>query len=912
MSSSPRRWIAPYLGSGAERRWRAAEAAHRWRDGSSERRWLSASIGAQRTYQQTPSPGLANLSESLTLAGQTVQPFGLYLGTDWPGSGAWPATVGGDLSLVGSGSDPAAHALTPLGRDDRAVALQGGKGFASASAPTLSTCWIAELACRWNAAESTKYYIGCRATSSDGWALYSTGGTAWRVRAQAQGEVEQAALDIASSPVTAWVHVMLFFDPVLGQLRGIVNGQLTAGNLALTVGNYTGGKFVLGAATDAGGSAPTSGKIALAGLWVGASDWFDLSTDSALCDALALSRVRQLAGLQAVVAKGSDLPTAGQRNSTATLRRVAYGEVTRLFTMGPHWPRVDELRDARTDRDDPETVSNSFSFSSDLTQSSWTKANCAIGTGTGEALSNGRELQAIVADGSSNAHGVATALTPTSDWIHILSAKVRAGDKTACRLDSTNIFVDDIYQCYDLAAGTLGAATSGIIASGILSMSDAADLGVVPAEWASDTDSWLIWMAYYGGAFVHTHLLVPMTDASDPGSVVYTGDTVTEDIYATELQHDYMASDTPATQVLPRAYVHTEGAGRTLGKRVYGYLSEEARTNQLPTTIAGRWSQVSCTAVAAPGDGIGESDAYQLTDAVASSAHLVYRSRADTPAAGSAQQCMVWIKAGTLKYAVFEAQFGVGAASYAGYVINLLTGALTPYSSGTNPTVTPTVVNAGDGWWGINLAALWDGVSGSNKAVAVGLSNGNRSYLGTGTGTILAQFPQAEQGGFASSSIGSGTASSAARVKDELRVEAGANVGGESPRKLTVVTRLVIGAGRSGTVWSLSDGGSTPKGWLTIEASTGVARVRVDTAGQDGDVTGTTDLTDGIEHEIRVLLQANRLRLIVDGVEEGTADTSVDLLTGLDRWSIGHDETQAGQINALITHIEVWKGIKTA
>jgi hypothetical protein len=49
--------------------------------------------------------GIANLPQSLTINSQTVAPTFIYRGTDATAS-AWPALVGDNLSIAGSGSAP--------------------------------------------------------------------------------------------------------------------------------------------------------------------------------------------------------------------------------------------------------------------------------------------------------------------------------------------------------------------------------------------------------------------------------------------------------------------------------------------------------------------------------------------------------------------------------------------------------------------------------------------------------------------------------------------------------------------------------------------------------------------------------------------------------------------------------------
>lgn len=610
-----------------------------------------------------------------------------------------------------------------------------------------------------------------------------------------------------------------------------------------------------------------------------------LATRSSPTRWIAAGRVGRLvflasldADIQPERAESGGEPTFS-RASAQYARSLDYGQVTRLTAMSSGGPAIETIRDARTDRDDPGVHSNSLPWSEDLTHG-WTQAQCTIGTGTGEALLNGTELQAIVADSSSGAHAVATSLTPTSDWIHILSAKVRAGGKPACRLDSTDIFIHDVHQAFDLVGGTLGHATDGVIASAIYSMTQAAELGLVPDDWASDELSWLIWMAYYGGAFAHTHLLVPMTDADDPDSVEYTGDGATEDIYASELQHDYMASSTPAAEVMPRPYVRTSGLPRTLGRRVTGYLSEGERTGLFPDDFhEPEWT--------IRGGATVDRDVATAPDGSLTADRVTVMAEPD--------DAFVLIGA-------------IGSGYYPSFWIRKIsaTGTLRvrhPYTGGTA--------------WSVDLSLLdggWNRIDKSHPAVTFVADFGSNPldgiYFSALSGTIEAYFWAVNA--TVSPILTSTIAGQAIREATRLTYPGGRNaVDGPGPR--TYVCRCVCHAGHSGVLVDISDGTDSNRVYVTIEPTTGVARVRTAIAvGDAGDVTGTTNIADGEEHEVRVLLSAGSLRLIVDGAEEGVEDTSADVPQGLSQMDVGADYAAANHINGVITDLRCYRGLRSA
>lgn len=351
----------------------------------------------------------------------------------------------------------------------------------------------------------------------------------------------------------------------------------------------------------------------------------------------------------------------------------------------------------------------------------------------------------------------------------------------------------------------------------------------------------------------------------------------------------------------------------SLGNYLTGYLSEEARTNQISTNLAlGGWSVVSASPLAVTGIG-GNTTAYKITDTAINSAHVLYKTRNDTPTAGSAQTASVYAKAGTLSYLVFEHQFGVNSSAYTGAIFNLTNGTWSPYSNGVNPPITISAKNIGDGWWRFMLMANWDGVSGAAKAFAVGPSNGNRTYLGDGTGSVLVQFPQSESGSFASSAINSGVADAATRVKDELRYVAGDNIGGENPTGLTVYAEglwdSVVTPTDNKMLVAISDGGSISDFVsLALNATTGgIISLSASTGESGGNTSNTTDLTDGIAHQLKYTMKANELKVFKDEIAVGTPDTDVGIPDELDRIDIGNTIDGNKQINGLISNVRIFK-----
>jgi len=108
-------------------------------------------------------------------------------------------------------------------------------------------------------------------------------------------------------------------------------------------------------------------------------------------------------------------------------------------------------------------------------------------------------------------------------------------------------------------------------------------------------------------------------------------------------------------------------------------------------------------------------------------------------------------------------------------------------------------------------------------------------------------------------------------------------------------------------LFDLTDGGSSADRIACWINAAGVPQVAsAASGGAAGAVTGSTDVADGSEHEIKVSWQDDALRLFVDGVEEGTADTDCDLPDDLDRIDIGANYDGTWSANAHIRDVRIY------
>jgi len=365
--------------------------------------------------------GLTNrLPQSLTINGQAVAPDFLYRGQDATLTD-WTAVVGDNLAIAGSGADPTPNQPAPFTDDTQGVLFNGGKYYgASTSIGQVGTeDFVVEVIVRHSGTPGVRI-VGTRDASTNGWELF-TYSTPTELGFLIGGTTGISTTWFSDSLTAgAYYHHILFFDRS-GSVACYTNGALNGGaiSIAARAGSLASTQNLLVGSLR--GSNLFDSAIVHLALWK-RDNWLDTHLQADL----AKERFHRLMGIYPQLAKGSAAATF-TRNSTAMLKILEYGQGYRFYTVGANWPRVESVRDGRTDRDDPATRSNSFAYSDDLTAGDWSTIRSSIATGTGETLPDGTELQGIVGTALDNTHHVYSDLTPGSAWKHILSCKVRPG-----------------------------------------------------------------------------------------------------------------------------------------------------------------------------------------------------------------------------------------------------------------------------------------------------------------------------------------------------------------------------------------------------------------------------------------------------------------------------------------------------
>jgi len=153
------------------------------------------------------------------------------------------------------------------------------------------------------------------------------------------------------------------------------------------------------------------------------------------------------------------LPKVVGRASSALVEKVLSGDTeTALIPVGANWMRVDRAFDkdlGPVQGYHPESIiTNRLTYSEDFGNAAWTKTNCAITTGATTALGE-QSFDAIVGDATAGIHAVTQAAAIPTIGVYVVSAYVKAGDKTFWYCDVSE--VTNGYCYFDLGSSTYSA-----------------------------------------------------------------------------------------------------------------------------------------------------------------------------------------------------------------------------------------------------------------------------------------------------------------------------------------------------------------------------------------------------------------------------------------------------------------------
>lgn len=447
--------------------------------------------------------GIAGLSRSLTINGQTVAPTFWYNAADLAlASDNWVGEYGETLTAQGSGG--VAGLYTPTPRDsDRAVA-PGGARYWSAITAAFGDVAIEDIILRIVFRAHTS---GLTETILD---KFSPGFELFNLSTSIRLSLNDgtSTINISSGAITpgAWYDAMLFVRRA-GSAVWYIDGDHSGSPPSVaSLGSLTNAEIVnIGARS--GGTLPFTGSLALLAMWK-ANDWLDTHLQAAVAE----EQTHRLWGTRSTL---FGVPTQSLlRNSAAMLERTK-GGVQRSFTVGARWPRMEKRADSAglygSGYNSEAQEQNICLQSEDLT-TTWALINGTdtIDTTGTESSEYDSVLQGIVADATDTLHGVSQSVTLTAATWYI-RGEAKRGDKDWLYVDVSTIANATAY--FDLLNGVAGTVGAGAAAK-------IRDLGDGKMQWE---------IAVTGTAAAHT---VRVCAANADGDNDFAGDGATTNVYA--------------------------------------------------------------------------------------------------------------------------------------------------------------------------------------------------------------------------------------------------------------------------------------------------------------------------------------------------------------------------------------------
>jgi hypothetical protein len=188
-------------------------------------------------------------------------------------------------------------------------------------------------------------------------------------------------------------------------------------------------------------------------------------------------------------------------------------------------------------------------------------------------------------------------------------------------------------------------------------------------------------------------------------------------------------------------------------------------------------------------------------------------------------------------------------------------------------------------------------------------ADGDHSTTGNGVSVMITLWgAQVEAQLFATSPIQT-TASSVTRTADDLRYSATGNALASSGSLVVSAMRLSHDAPTDAEYFATigSSGSAANKVHIASGAGDACRAVVTDNSGVDtASIDGTTDVSNGASHTCRATWSTNDVKLFVDGVGEGTPDTSAAMPASFANIFIGSARTSTLQANGLIRRVRIY------
>lgn len=444
-------------------------------------KFAGVSAGGVPSVYSAPTPyldfhpeqrgGVLDLPAAITVNNQTALPVFRFNGADADANG-WAAWgYGPNLLRTVVGTAPTYNVGSPLpGILDDAVRINASD-FYEGSPLSVSTedLWIEFLIRVEDGTDATVF--GTRGVATDpGIRVFVSSG----VITILLEDVGDTSVTMAGGTLTegVWYYIAAAINKSENSTNGgrvYVNAVQGGTQNFSTVGDITStNDLSLGSRAD-GSGATFDGDIAYAAMYA-LSDWFEEGAAGPTSwQALANSRFAQLLGTSE-----PDLgaPSTATRSTVATISKEDSLGVRRLYTVGPHWLRVEKSPGSSRFGYVAEPASeNLILYSSDLSNAAWTKTRATAST-TGVDFLNGKTLPTITLaeDGTAaNSHFVTQSVTVGAGK-HTASVFAKAVNRSWLKIQTNNI--GNSGASFDLANGLVGTLNAGVDDAKIVSYGD--------------------------------------------------------------------------------------------------------------------------------------------------------------------------------------------------------------------------------------------------------------------------------------------------------------------------------------------------------------------------------------------------------------------------------------------------------
>jgi hypothetical protein len=416
-------------------------------------------------------------------------------------------------------------------------------------------------------------------------------------------------------------------------------------------------------------------------------------------------------------------------------------------------------------------------YSQELDNAAWTKTNATATANSTIAPDGTLTADTLLDTAVSNIHYTYQSITTYSPVgkTFIVSVYAKANTLNYVTVGLTDISIGDRYAVavFNLSNGTL--STSGAAGTGY-----AVSSPVITSAGSGWYRCSVVCTVGSTAPFLTTFVGLNKTGvitAAAGGLESYLGNGSGIYVWGAQLE-------AVTYQTLPRSYVATTSSAYYGPRFDYdpatlqpqGLLIEEARTNiqlQSNNFSNASWTAGNVTIAGGVTTGPdGTNSGASLTQNSANSTHLIYASSAPAVTGLAVYTRSVFMKAGTSRYGMVNL---LGAGNlYVTAIFDLVAGTVTQTSAGNGGAFvgTPTIINAGNGWWrvsasyttntGFDYGAIGMAQTATGNTLTVG---GQPTFLGDGTSYIYVYGAQLEAGSFATSYIPT-AASSVARSAD--------------------------------------------------------------------------------------------------------------------------------------------------